>query len=438
VLINGSLYWNILSIFEEIKTGLKAAFRKYGDQIASIGIDTWGVDYGLFDTAGDLIAFPYHYRDGRTDEIQQEFAEKISLKEIYQETGIQMMKINTIFQLYAHIKEHPWITDATRHFLTLPNLFNYWLTGVMKNEYSITTTTQLYNPTQKGWSEKLIRILGLDPKAFEEIVPSGSVLGPLLPSIATEVKAPKNVTVVAVGCHDTASAVAAVPAVQTENYAYLSSGTWSLLGIETSNPIITDESFQEDFTNEGTVEGGIRFLKNIMGLWIIQECKRYWDEHDEILDYGELTQLAAEAGGAQFRIDPNDDRFLKPGLIDDSMPDRITAYCREQGSVPPKTKGEYVRGVLESLAETYAQKIASVRSIADASVDELYIIGGGSQNSLLCELTASEAGIPVYAGPVEATALGNILVQTVAAGERKTVQEGRAIIKDSYEIKRYT
>ncbi|GAB4112760.1 MAG: hypothetical protein Kow00103_03010 [Candidatus Caldatribacteriota bacterium] len=259
----------------------------------------------------------------------------------------------------------------------------------------------------------------------------------MLDHIRKEIDYDKPIELIAPACHDTGSAVAAVPVEDNQAYVYISSGTWSLLGIESPVPIINEKSFQYNFTNEGSADGGFRFLQNIMGLWIIQECKRYWDERGEVFSYKELTRMAEENGPAHFGIDPSDPVFLKPGLIDDNMPERIKKYCQRTGQYIPNSIAEITRGVLESLAKTYAEKILQIEEITKRKIKEIYIIGGGSQNNLLCQLTANASGLPVFAGPVEATALGNILVQSKARGNIRSIEEGRAIIKRIYQIKRY-
>lgn len=437
VRIGNSIYWDVLGIYTEIKRGLKEAFTAYPGRIRSVGLDSWGVDYALLDHQGDLIGGVYHYRDPRCDDIPQEVFSHISKREIYEETGIQHMQINTIHQLYAHGKAKPQMVEQARTLLTLPNLFHYWLTGKTCSEYSHVTTTQLYNPRSGDWSWRIIDALGFRREWFGQIVASGMKLGALLPHVAEEIGAPSDLPVIASASHDTASAVAAIPAPGKSNYAYISSGTWSLLGCENPEPIINDKSYTYNFTNEGAADGGIRLLKNIIGLWIVQECKRHWDRSDRQYSYGELTDLAREFGPADYSIDCNDPRFLKPGLIDDSMPDRILAYCREHGQKEPQGPGEIVRGVLQSLAELYAASIRQLEDVAERSLEQLYIIGGGSQNTLLCELTAQAAGIPVLAGPVEATAIGNILVQAISMGELESIERGRELIRSSYAIEEF-
>jgi len=437
VRVKDSIFWDILGIFNEIKKGLKEAFKKYSDQIVSIGIDTWGVDYVLLDDGGDLLGNPYHYRDKRTDNIMEVVFNIIPKKEIFTETGIQFMQLNTIYQLYSFAKKKPQILENTRYFLTIPDILNYWLTGIIKNEYSITTTTQLYNPIKKDWSTKILNKLGFKKEIFGEIIMPGTKIGELLPAIAREIGADSEVVIIAPACHDTGSAVAAVPVEDNTNYAYISSGTWSLLGIETPEPIINEMSFKYNFTNEGSADGGFRFLKNITGFWIIQECKKFWDEKVKSYSYDELIEIALKYGPANFRIDPDDSKFLKPGLIDDNMPDRIKTYCQETGQKVPETPAEIVRGVIESLADKYTKTIKMIEEITNRTISEIYIIGGGCRNGFLCQIVANATGLSVFAGPVEATAIGNLMIQAKSMGQIKSIIEGRKIIRRSFDIKKY-
>jgi len=437
VRVKDSIFWDILGIFNEIKKGLKKAFKKYPNQIVSIGIDTWGVDYVLLDDDGDLLGNPYHYRDKRTDNILEEVFRIIPKKEIFTETGTQFMQLNTIYQLYSFAKKKPQIFENTKYFLTIPDLLNYWLTGIIKNEYSIATTTQLYNPIKKDWSTKILDKLGFKKEIFGEIIMPGTKIGKLLPAIAREIGADSKVVIIAPACHDTGSAVAAVPVEDNTNYAYISSGTWSLLGIETPEPIINEMSFKYNFTNEGSADGGFRFLKNVTGFWIIQECKKFWDEKLKSYSYDELTEIALKYGPANFKIDPDDSKFLKPSLIDDNMPDRIKAYCQETGQKVPESPAEITRGIIESLADKYTKTIKMIEEIRGKSIKEIYIIGGGSRNGLLCQLVANAMGLSVFAGPVEAAAIGNLMIQAKSMGQIKSIVEGRKMIRKSFDIKKY-
>jgi rhamnulokinase len=433
-LINGSVFWDIVYIYSEIKKGLKKAFSLYGDEIASIGIDTWGVDYGLLDETGELIGMPYHYRDDRTDGIMDEVFSVVPQEDVYKATGIQLMQINTIYQLAAMKKKHPEMLSAARCYLSIPDLLHYWLTGIKRNEFSHATTTQLYNPTRRDWAWNIIDALGLDRKLFGTLVPSGTVLGNLKPDVAEELGALEGVAVIASGSHDTASSVAAVPAEKGEEYLYISSGTWSLLGTETPEPVISPKTLEYNFTNEGAASGKFRLLKNIMGMWIQQECLRSWESKGQTIGFKELDALTLDEEDFPAFIDPNDDRFLKPNSSGSPMPDRICAYCREHGMEEPKNYGQYMAVIYRGLAKAYAHYIKQLEEVSGRSFNKLYIIGGGSKNSILNAWTAQEAGIRVSAGPVEATALGNMLVQALSMGDIASRSEGRALIRKYQQI----
>ena len=435
--LGDSVFWDILAIFNEIKKGIKEAVKRYPEDIVSIGIDTWGVDHGLLDKNGALIGNPYMYRDSRTDTAMDELFRVVPKNEVYERTGIQFNQFNTIYQLWAMKRDAPEVLAAAEHYLSIPDLLNYWLTGVMKNEFSHASTTQLMNPYNKTWDTALMDKLGLPKKIFGEIVPSGTVIGPLAPHIAEELGAPESLQVVAVGAHDTASAVAAVPVKEGQENLFLSSGTWSLLGVESEVPVINEKTYAYDLTNEGTVSGTTRLLKNIMGMWILQESKRYWDEHDEKYSWDELSDMAREFGPVKWHLDPNDALFFAPSSIDDPMPERIRKFCERNGWEPPASIGEVVRGIFQGLAETYGKTVDALEDITGKKYNELYIVGGGCQETLLCELTAEISGRTVYAGPVEATALGNILVQSLASGEISSIQEGRLLLKTTQDIKKY-
>ncbi len=436
--LGNSVFWDILAIFNEIKKGIKEACRMYPDDVVSIGIDTWGVDYGLLDKNGDLIGNPYMYRDSRTDTAREEVYSVVSQKELYHRTGIQFAQFNTIYQLWAMKRDAPELMAAAKHYLSIPDLLNYWLTGVMKNEYSHASTTQLLDARTKQWDRELVERLGIPADIFEEIVPSGTVIGPLAPHVAEELNAPASLKVVAVGAHDTASAVAAVPVEKGQENLFLSSGTWSLLGVESPEPVINEKSFSYDLTNEGAVTGQIRLLKNIMGMWILQESKRYWDDHGDKYSYDELSDMAREFGPVEWHLNPNDNLFFAPSSIDDPMPERIKKFCVKNGWKEPGSIGEIVRGIFQGLAETYTDTIDALEDLTGKKYNELFIVGGGCQEVLLCELTAQISGRKVYAGPIEATALGNILVQALASGEIGSIEEGRLLLKKTQDIKEYS
>ncbi len=435
--IRKSHFWDILNIYKEIKHGLRMAFDQYPDQIVSIGIDSCALDYALLDSHGDLIGNIYNYRDSRTQGIPEKVFDKIPKKTIYRETGIQFMDINTLFQLYAQRMTHGYLLDSASHVLTTSSLLMYWLTGEMRNEFSYATTMQLYNPKTRDWSEPLLELLGLNKKHFGEVVPSGTVFGRLLPSIAAEIGAHPDVVVVSPATHDTGSAVAAVPVINDEPYAYVSSGTWSLLGTVTPQPIITEDSYTYNFTNEGGADGGFRFLKNIIGLWMIQECKRTWDEEGEKWSFDDLCTFAETIGPSPLKLDVNDNRFVNPGMPGDSMVDRIAAYAQETHQEFLRDPGFIVRAIIEGLAESYRTTLECMDKIIGRKSEVLHIIGGGCRDELLCRFAAQSTGIPVYAGPAEATAIGNIMVQSIAAGEYSSLRECRIQVQKNYEIKKF-
>jgi rhamnulokinase len=454
VRIRGRLFWDAPAIYAEIIAGLTEAFARHGDAIRSVGIDTWGVDYALLDANGDILGNPFHYRDDRNDGIMEAVRAELGDRRIYEATGIQFLPFNTIYQLSEEVTNRSARLGIAESFLTIPDLLNYWLCGVKANEFSNATTTGLYDPTARDWAWELIDELGIPRRIFGKVVPSGTVLGELSPEVRAEIGAPAGVKVVAPACHDTGSAVAATPVatgtvdtgtVDTGTvageggvYAYLSSGTWSLLGVELDEPLISDASREANFTNEGGAGGGYRFLKNIMGLWILQECRKDWaEEGADAPDYGRIVELAREAGPAAALIDVDDPRFLKPGRAGDSMTARVAAACAEGGRPSPAGIGETARVILESLASRYAENIAAISRLTGEAVDTLHIIGGGSQNDLLNQLTADAAGIEVCAGPVEATALGNMLMQELAAGELSSIAEGRGIIGEHHPVKTF-
>jgi len=436
--VHGSVYWDILYIFSEIKKGLAKAFAEYGDDIVSIGIDTWGVDYGLLDGRGNLIGFPYHYRDDRTDGIMDEVFSTISADAMYDLTGIQFMQLNTVFQLAAMKKENPEMLAAAKHYLSIPDLLNYWLTGVIANEYSHATTTQLYSTEKGDWAWEIIDALGLPRKMFGEVVPSGTVLGALTEELQKELKAPEHIVVTAGACHDTAAAVMAVPSRPDEQFLYLSSGTWSLLGAVLEKPVINRKSRAYNFTNEGAADGGVRFLKNIMGMWIQQESIRYWESEGEKIAFKELDEETLACADFDAAIDPNDPRFLKPNANASPMPQRIREFCREHGMQIPEKKGEYMAAVYRGLAEAYAKYVSQLQEVTGETYTNLYIIGGGSKNTILNQWTADATGLTCWAGPIEATALGNILTQAIASGDIENTFAGREIIRTSQNIRKFS
>ena len=423
VRLGDHVYWDFPALFKDMKAGLKKAASK-GYEVESIGVDTWGVDFGLIDRDGQLLGNPVCYRDARTAGMTEKLFETLNPTEHYATTGIQVMEINTLAQLLS-IKGTAQL-EAAEHLLFMPDLFSYFLTGKATNEYCIASTSELLDAKRREWSWETIEALGLPKRIFGDIVMPGTVRGELRKDIAEETGL-KDVKVIAVGSHDTASAVAAVPAIEGDGpVAFLSSGTWSLLGIELPEPILTEEARKAEFTNEGGVGGRIRFLQNITGLWILQRLMAEWKERGEEQTFGELLPAAAKASISSI-IPVADAAFTNPP----SMEKAISDYCKQSNQPVPQTKGEFVRCLFQSLAKKYKDAIEGVNGLLPESLKRLHIIGGGSQNGLLNQFTADALGIPVWAGPVEATAMGNILVQAMAAGEVADLAELREVVRRS-------
>jgi rhamnulokinase len=429
------LHWDVLRLWSEIKRGLALAVQDYGANLAGVGLDTWGVDFGLLDRDGALVSNPYHYRDSRTDGMVEEAFHRVPRQEIFEQTGIQFMQLNSLYQLLSMVVDRSPALNIAETFLTMPDLFNYWLTGRKVCEFSIATTTQCYDPRKGGWAIPLLERLGIPTHIFPEIVPPGTVLGQLLPAVAQEVGV-SGLPVIAPACHDTGCAVAAVPA-DGADFAYISSGTWSLMGAELSEPIINEQSLAFDFTNEGGVGGTFRFLKNIAGLWLAQECRRTWARAasltGEELSYDELTQMAAEADPLQSFVDPDHGEFLKPG----DMPARIRVFCQKTAQPVPQTKGAVVRCTLESLALKYRWVLGRLEEILGRRLEPIHIVGGGTQNRLLNQFAADATGRRVIAGPIEATAAGNVITQAMALGHIGSLEEGRRIVRNSFDVVTY-
>ena len=423
--LNGTLYWDVPRLVFEMKSALTKISRE-GITVDSIGIDTWGVDYGLLDREGKLVSLPVHYRDTRTDGVMEECFEKcMSAGDIFRATGLAFNQFNTLFQLYAAKKE-PSFALAHR-LLFMPDLLAYFLTGEMGTEYTVASTSQLIDPRTRDWSEEVLRAFGIDRSLFAPLCQPGTKRGELLPSIARECGVPR-LPVIAVASHDTASAVAAVPA-KDEGFAYLSSGTWSLLGAEIASPIITDAAREANYTNEGGVFGTTRFLKNIMGLWIIQECKREWDRRMDSADYAQLVEMAQQAEPFKAVIDVDDEAFYAPG----DMPERIAEYCRRTGQRVPEGRGEISRAVYEGLALKYRWAVEKLeKESLGRRVSSLNIVGGGSKNAMLDRFTADCLGIPVIAGPGEGTVIGNLMMQAYWGGDVRDLADIRRCVARSF------
>ena len=428
--INGHLHWNLLSQWEELKTGLRIAGH---DQplLHGIGVDTWGVDFGLVAEDGSILGNPFHYRDNRTDGMMARAFGRVPREKMFEATGIQFMEINSLFQLLAMKDTSPSLLQCAQTLLFVPDLFNYLFTGVRKSEFSITSTSQMYDPRKKGWATEMLAALELPTQIFPQIVPSGTVLGSLRQDVCNECSV-GPVPVIAPACHDTGSAVAAVPA-EGDNWCYISSGTWSLMGVELDQPVINAKALKYNYTNEGGVGGTIRFLKNIAGLWLIQELRRHWKREGHDHTYGELTEMAARARPLEYIIDPTYKPFLSP----DNMPPKVEQFCHETKQHVPNSRGEYVRACLEGLALTYRKTLDGLEDVLGRKIAVIHIVGGGSQNNLLNQMTADACGRPVVAGPIEATAIGNILVQAMATGEIKSLSDARAVVRSSFDVKRF-
>ena len=422
----GALHWDVLRLFDEMKTGLgKAAEHKP----ASLGVDTWGVDYALLDRDGELVGNPHHYRDSRTNGMMDAVTKIVSREEIFEQTGVQFMELNTLFQLYS-MKDTAALERADT-LLMMPDLFHYWFCGNKVCEFSDASTTQFHNPRAGDWARGLLDKLGLPSAILPEVVPPATEVGRLVDHVAAECGVgPMAVTTPA--SHDTGSAVAAVPAGKGE-WAYLSSGTWSLMGAETSQPYVTAATLEHNFTNEGGAWGTTRLLKNICGMWLLEECRRDWARRGIETSYDEL--LAAARAETPFRslMHVNDLGFTAPG----GMPERIADHCAAIGQPRPETVGQFARTIFESLALAYRQVIDDLEAITGRRAETLHVVGGGSRNELLCQYTADAVGIPVVAGPVEATAIGNVLLQAMALGRISGREELREVVRRSFEPKAY-
>ena len=425
------LHWDVLRLFEEIKRGIGLCVKRHGRGISAMGIDTWGVDFALLDCRDALLGNPHHYRDPRTDGMLEEAFKRVPKRKIFEMTGIQFMKVNTLYQLVAMSLEKSPLLEVAASLLTIPDLFNFWLTGRKVCEFTNATTTQFYDPRQRDWARELFNRMDLPTRILQQVVQPGTVLGPILQKVGEETGM-GEVTVVAPACHDTGSAVAAVPA-EVKDYVYISSGTWSILGVEVPEPIISETALEYNFTNEGGVGGTFRFLKNIMGLWLVQECRREWGRGGSDLSYDDLTRMASEASAFGPVVEPDDDSFIGMG----DMPGRIVKFCSKTGQKPPEGVGGIVRCALESLALKYRYVLERLEEILQRRLEVIHIVGGGGKNRLLCQLTADVTGRPVLTGPVEATAIGNILVQAMATGHLDSLADARSVVRRSVDVETY-
>lgn len=420
------LHWNILELYRGVLSGLASAARDEPD-LRSIGVDSWAVDYALM-RGGRMLGTPYHYRDERSALGVEKVHSLVEPAELYRANGLQHLPFNTLYQLATDELE------LAESMLLIPDLIGYWLTGRQVAERSNASTTGLLGSDGQEWDDALIARLGLPRSIFPELVSAGSAIGPLLPAVSAELGLGPSVSVTAVGSHDTASAVVAVPA-QGDDFAYISCGTWGLVGVELEHPVISEAGRAANFTNEGGVDGRVRYLHNVMGLWLLSESVRSWERDGETIALPQLLAQAAAVGTPVAVFDANDPRFLAPG----DMPARIAAFCRERGLPVPASRAEFVRSIIESLADAFAAAVIQASELSGKTVSVIHIVGGGSQNELLCQLTADRSGLTVMAGPVEATAIGNVLVQARAQGiVTGSLEALRAIVASAFSPTRYT
>ncbi len=431
VILCGRMHWDVLRIFHEIKQSIAKTVLD-GDAIRSIGIDTWGVDYALLDANGKMLSNPYHYRDARTEGIVSYVGRFFDPAELYAATGIQCMNFNTIFQLAADLRDDAKMVENASRMLNIPDLLNYFLTGNMANEYTILSTGALLDAHTRDYAKDIIAKAGIPQRLFGEIVQPGTSVGKLLPQVQSEV-GKTTAEVLTVASHDTASAVIAVPT-QEKEFLFISSGTWSLMGTELDAPKINAETEKYNFTNEGGVNNTIRFLKNIMGLWLIQESRRQWRREGKEYSFAALESLAKAEKPFQCFIDPDDASFVVPG----DLPTRVREFCQKTGQYVPQTVGEIMRCIYESLAMKYRYTAETIGKLTGISPRVIHVVGGGTKDGFLSQMTADACGIPVCAGPEEATAIGNLLVQLMAAGEAKNLSDARAIVAASFDCKHYT
>jgi rhamnulokinase len=430
-----SLYWDTLRIFDEIKNGIKAFVEKYGPELNGIGLDTWGVGFVLLDRRDEPVGFTHHYRDKRADGMLEEMLSVVLKEEIFYQTGIQFSQINTSTHLFSLIRNKSPELVITKTLLMTADYFNFLLSGAKYSEYSLATTSQLYNPIKKDWAYNLIEKLGFDPNWFQKVVDPGTILGKIHDTAANQTGLDKQTPVIAPLCHDTAAAVAAVPVEEgIEDWAYISSGTWSLMGLELKQPIINEKALEYNLTNEGGAFGTICFLKIITGLWLMQECKKLWDSQGASeLSYPEVMRLAEKADPFISFICPDNALFLNS----DNMIQTIQAYCKRTNQEIPNDIGAISRIIFEGLAFRYRQILDQIQDITDRRIEKIYIVGGGSKNSLLNQFTANITNLPVDSGPTEASAIGNILMQAVATKEIDSLRELRKIVRDSFEIRQF-
>lgn len=429
--VAGTRRWNLIGLWKEVLSGLQQAATRYGDRIVSVGVDTWGVDYVLLTARDEMLGQPYHYRDARTDGIMENACSRVPRRDIFAATGLQFMPINSLYQLLSMQLKDPELLAMAQRFLMIPDFFHWLLCGSKVVEFTNATTTQFFDPLRRDWTVDLLRRFDLPTKILPQVITPGTNLGKLRADIAQLTGLPR-IDVVAPPTHDTASAVAAVPTRNTGNasWAYISSGTWSLIGVEVQQAILNEEALKQNVTNEGGVDGTYRLLKNVMGLWLVQECRRGLERSGQSYDYSQLMELAARATAFQSLVHPNDPIFLSP----DDMPAAIQNWCRQHGEPVPREPGSLVRCALESLALEYRRVLEGIERLTGETIEVIHIVGGGCRNRLLNQFTANACGRPVIAGPVEATALGNVLIQARADSQIGSLAEIREVVRDSSEL----
>lgn len=428
------LHWDVLGLWTKIQHGLRSAHQALGSNIASVGVDTWGVDYALVGPRDELLGIPYHYRDSRTDGMLDEVCGIVPKAEIYRHTGVQFLFFNTLYQLAAQAKWQPGLLDIAQRALLMPDLFHWFLSGEKTNEFTNATTSQCYDTLEGRWSNELLMKLDIPTHLFRPTISPGTKLGKLLPAVAEETGLGSHVEVIAPATHDTASAFLAAPAEGTPgerpDWCCISSGTWSLMGVEVPRPIVTAESLAAGFTNEGGVLGTTRFLKNITGLWILQECRRWWARESNDYSWNDLMEKAEEAAPARAFIDPDHIAFQAPG----DMPKAVRTYCKRTGQDVPDSVGAIVRCCQESLAMKYRVVLEQIEALMQGPIKTIHMVGGGVQNKALCRAAADICGRPVVAGPIEATAIGNCLMQAVAFGAIGSVRQAREVVRRSFPV----
>ncbi|MCG8586862.1 MAG: rhamnulokinase [Pirellulales bacterium] len=434
----GHLYWDVLGLWQNIVEGLRLAGREYETDVASVGVDTWGVDFALLNEHDELVGNPFCYRDPQTVGTVDQVVERVGRDSVFEQTGVQFMEINTLYQLFALAERKSPLLSQARTFLMIPDLFHWLLTGEKANEFTDTTTTQMYNPVSRDWAYPLLESLNIPRDLFAgaEIVPPGTRLGKLRSEVA-DATGLSDLEVVLPGTHDTASAVMAVPTSeppsQQPNWCYISSGTWSLMGVETPQAILSDKCRELNFTNEGGVGSTLRVLKNITGLWIIQECRRIWHQEGRDYDWSALVQMAMETPRLASVVNPDHPALVAPS----NMPEAIRKLCRESGQPIPDSEGAVIRCGMESLALKYRQVLGYLEELTGSPIETIHILGGGTQNKALCQMTADACNRHVVAGPIEATAIGNVMMQAVAAGEVASIAQAREIVRTSFSVDEY-